>query len=54
VWKRNYFDIALIGCLVGVFTVGFFFIGSILSIIAFYLIYQSRDEFVDEKKGKSF
>ncbi len=53
-WKRDYFNIALIGCIVGVFTIGFFFIGSILSIIAFYLIYQSRDEFVDEKKGKSF
>lgn len=53
-WRRNYSDVALIGCLVGVFTIGFFFIGSILSIIAFYLIYQSRDEFDDGKKGKSF
>jgi len=53
-WRRNHSYIALIGSFVGIFTIGFFFIGSILSIIAFYLIYQSRDEFDDGKKGKSF
>jgi hypothetical protein len=53
-WRRNHSDVALIGSFVGIFTIGFFFIGSILSIIAFYLLYQSRDEFDDGKKGKSF
>ena len=53
-WRRNHSDIALIGSFVGIFTIGFFFIGSILSIIAFYLLYQSKDEFDDGKKGRSF
>ena len=53
-WRRNYSDVAIIGCIVGIFTIGFFFIGSILSIIALYLVYTSRDEFDDGKKGKSF
>lgn len=53
-WRRNHSDVALIGSFVGIFTIGFFFIGSILSIISFYLLYHSRDEFDDGKKGRSF
>jgi hypothetical protein len=53
-WRRTYSDVAFIGSLVGIFTLGFFFIGSLLSLIALILIYKSRDEFDDGKKGKSF
>jgi len=53
-WKRTYSDIAMIGCIVGIFTFGFFLCNLVLGIIAFYLLYSSRDEFDDGKKGKSF
>jgi len=52
--KRQYVDIALAGSFISIFTCGFFFIGSILSIIAFAIIVMSRDEFEDGKKGKIF
>jgi hypothetical protein len=53
-WRRNHSDLALFGSFIGIFTIGFYFIGTVLSILAFYLIYHSRDEFDDGKKGKSF
>jgi predicted Zn finger-like uncharacterized protein len=53
-WKRMYSDIALIGSIVGILTLGFFLVNIVLSIVALYLIYKSRDEFNDGKKGKSF
>ena len=53
-WKRTYSDVAIIASIIGIFTIGFFFIGTILSIIALILLYLSRDEFNDGKKGKSF
>ncbi len=52
--KRQHFDIALVSSLIGIFSFGFFFIGSILSIIAFIIIIRSKDEFEDGKKGKTF
>jgi|GEM_PF-1097384 len=52
--KRKYFILAIAGSFIAIFSFGFFFIGSILSIIAFVIIYLSRDEFEDEKKGKIF
>ena len=52
--KRKYFGLAIVGSFIAIFSFGFFFIGSILSIIAFVIIYLSRDEFEDEKKGKIF
>ena len=52
--KRQHFDVAVVGSLIGIFSFGFFFIGSILSIIAFIIIYRSKDEFEDGKKGKTF
>jgi len=52
--RRRNFDIALVGAAIGIFCFGFFFVGSIISIIAFILIFKSRDEFLDEKKGKTF
>jgi DNA-directed RNA polymerase subunit RPC12/RpoP len=53
-WKRQHFDAAVIGSIVGIFTIGFYFIGSILSIIAIILLLLSKEEFDDGKKGKSF
>lgn len=52
--RRRHSDVAIIGSIVGIFTIGFFLSGSILSIIALYLILQSKEEFDDGKKGKSF
>lgn len=52
--KRQHFDLAIVGSLVSIFSFGFFFIGSILSIAAFVLIFFSRDEFENGKKGKIF
>ncbi len=52
--KREYFILAITGSFIAIFSFGFFLIGSILSIIAFILIFISRDEFKDEKKGKIF
>jgi DNA-directed RNA polymerase subunit RPC12/RpoP len=48
--KRQYVDVAIAGAFLGIFSFGFFFIGSILSIIAFVLIIMSRDEFRDASK----
>jgi hypothetical protein len=52
--KRQHVDVAIAGSFFGIFSFGFFFIGSILSIIAFALIIMSRDEFEDGSKGKIF
>ena len=52
--KRQNVDVAIAGSFFGIFSFGFFFIGSILSIIAFFIIMKSRDEFKDAKKGKHF
>jgi len=52
--RRMHLDIALFGSFISIFTFGFFFIGSILSIIAFVIIYKSMEEFEDGKKGKIF
>ena len=53
-FKRQHLDVASVGSLIGIFSFGFFFIGSILSIIAFVLIMKSREEFENGKKGKIF
>lgn len=53
-FKRKTIDVALFGSFISIFTFGFFFIGSILSLISFILIYKSMEEFNDEKKGKIF
>lgn len=52
--KRKYLDIAIFGSFISIFTFGFFFIGSILSIIAFILVYKSMEEFENGEKGKVF
>jgi hypothetical protein len=52
--KRKNVDVAIAGSFFGIFSFGFFFIGSILSIIGFFIIMKSRDEFKDAKKGKHF
>ena len=52
--KRQHLDVAIAGSLIGIFSLGLFFIGSILSIIAFALIMKSKEEFENGKKGKIF
>jgi len=53
-WKRKHSDVAVISSIVGICTIGIYFSGLILGIIAIWLILKSRDEFDDGKKGKSF
>jgi DNA-directed RNA polymerase subunit RPC12/RpoP/uncharacterized membrane protein len=52
--KRFHIDVAVAGSIIAILSVGFFMIGSIISIIAFVLIFLSRDEFDNGKKGKQF
>ena len=52
--KRKYFDVAIAGSLFGIFSFGFFFLGSIFSIIAFAIVMKSKEEFENGKKGKIF
>jgi len=52
--KRQHFDVAMAGSLLGILSFGFFLIGSIISIVAFVIIMKSRDEFENGKKGKTF
>jgi len=53
-WKRQYFDVAFVGSIIGIGTIGFYFIGTILSVIALILLMKSKEEFDNGKKGKSF
>lgn len=52
--KRQHLDLAAVGSFLAIFSFGFFFVGSVLSIIAFVLIILSRDEFENGNKGKIF
>jgi hypothetical protein len=52
--KRRNLDAAIVGSLIGIFSFGFFFIGSIISIIACILIWKSKEEFENGNKGKIF
>lgn len=52
--KRQPLAIAYLGSLIGILSFGFFFIGSILSFVAFILIMKSKDEFENGKKGRIF
>ena len=53
-FKRKHFDVAVVGSFISIFSFGFFMIGSILSIIAFLIVFKSKEEFEDGKKGKVF
>jgi len=53
-YKRSRFNIAIICSFISIFSIGFYFFGSILSIIALIIILNSKEEFVDEKKEKIF
>ena len=52
--KRQHFDVAVAGALLGIFSFGFFMVGSILSLISMFIILHSKEEFENGKKGKSF
>jgi len=53
-FKRQHFDVAIAGTILGIFSFGFFLIGSIISIAALIIIWYSKDEFENGKKGKIF
>jgi len=53
-YKRQHLDVAVVASLIGIFSFGFYFIGSILCIIALIIIVRAREEFEDGKKGKVF
>jgi|GEM_PF-3047181 len=50
--KKVYWGIALLASILGIFTIGPYYLGSILSIAALLLLMLSRDEFT--RKGRSF
>ena len=52
--KRKNIDVAIASSLFGIFSFGFFFLGSIFSIIAFAIVIKSKEEFENGKKGKIF
>jgi len=53
-FKRNHLKIAIICTFLSISSIGFYFIGLLLSIVALIIIFYSREEFIDEKKGKIF
>jgi DNA-directed RNA polymerase subunit RPC12/RpoP len=53
-WKRQYYDVSIFGSIMGISIIGFYFIGTIFSLIALVLLALSKEEFEDGKKGKSF
>lgn len=53
-FKRQHYDIAIVCSFIGIFSFGFFLIGSILAIIAFAIIIKSKEEFENGKKGRIF
>ena len=52
--KRMNWGIALVASIVGLFSIGPFFLGSILSLVALVLIYMSKDEFKGKGKDEYF
>ena len=52
--KRQHFDVAVAGSLIGIFSFGFFMVGSLISIAAFIVIMLCKDEFENGKQGKTF
>lgn len=48
--KKVHWGVALIGSILGIFSIGPMFIGSVLSIAALILLFMAKDEF--EGKGK--
>lgn len=53
-FKRVHFDAAVVCSLVSIFAFGFFLIGSVLAVVAFIIILNSKEEFDNGKKGKTF
>ncbi len=50
--KRIHWGIALLGAILGLFSIGPWFLGTILSLAALVLIFLSRDEFKEEGEDK--
>ncbi len=53
-YKRNHVNIAIVTSFISIFSLGLYFIGSLLSFIALIIIIKSREEFVHDKKAKIF
>jgi hypothetical protein len=53
-FKRIHLNIVIICAFLSIFSIGFYFIGSLLSIVSLIIIFKSREEFKNEKKGKIF
>lgn len=53
-YKRIRINISILCAFLSIFSIGFFFIGSLLSIITLIILFYSREEFINEKKGKNF
>ncbi len=49
--KRDHWSISIMGAILGSFSIGPLFLGSLLSLIALILILLSRDEFKEEDTG---
>ncbi len=52
--KRVYWGVALAGSLLGIFTIGPYYLGSILSTVAFLLLVMSKDVFNTRGRSDSF
>jgi len=52
--KRQHYDVAIAGSIIGIFSFGFLCTGSIISIAAFVILMKCKEEFDDGKKGKTF
>jgi len=53
--KRIHWGVALLGAILGVFTIGPWFLGTVLSLVALVLIFLSKEEFKGkgEEKGEN-
>jgi hypothetical protein len=54
VYKRQHYNIAVMSTILAIFSFGFLFIGSIISIISLLIIIKIKEEFDNGKKGKEF
>jgi len=53
-FKRVYWGVTLIASLIGILTIGPYYLGSILSVLALILLYLSRDKFGFRGKSSSY
>lgn len=54
IYNRQHYNIAIISAILAIFSFGFLFIGSIISIISLFIILRCKEEFDNGEKGKEF